>query len=76
MAKIVKSQCPECGARLQLDAESAQAKCEYCGAVSRIERQKPPKDPNALRQQGPVIYVPKASNAWTDAAPEATSIRA
>jgi outer membrane protein assembly factor BamB len=64
MARIVKTDCPECGARLQFDPEGTEAKCEYCGAVSRIEKQKPPKGQEAPHVQGPVVYVPRASNAW------------
>jgi hypothetical protein len=64
MARIVKTDCPECGARLQFDPEGTEAKCEYCGAVSRIEKQKPPKGQEAPHTHGPVVYVPKANNAW------------
>ena len=64
MARIVKTSCPECGARLQFDPEGTEAKCAYCGAVSRIEKQKPPKGEAPVRTQGPVVYVPRASYAW------------
>jgi hypothetical protein len=60
MARIVKSACPECGASIQFDAEGDQAKCDYCGAIARIERSKPPRQPDAQRQGGPVVYAPKA----------------
>jgi len=38
--KIVKSNCPECGARVQLDPNAEQFKCEYCGTVARVENTK------------------------------------
>jgi len=63
MARIVKSACPECGAGIQFDAEGVEAKCEYCGAIARIERSKPPKPGTAEmpRIDGrPVVYAPKA----------------
>ena len=62
MARIVKSACPECGASIQFDAEGDQAKCDYCGAIARIERSKPPRQTDAPRQGGPVVYVPKAAS--------------
>jgi DNA-directed RNA polymerase subunit RPC12/RpoP len=64
MARIVKTACPECGARLKFDAEATEAKCEYCGAVSRIEKQKPPKGAPPVQTRGPVVYVPRASHTW------------
>lgn len=63
MARIVKTACPECGARIQFDPAGVEAKCEYCGAVSRIERSKPPRPGTAEmpRVDGrPVVYAPKA----------------
>jgi DNA-directed RNA polymerase subunit RPC12/RpoP len=64
MARIVKTSCPDCGARLQFDPEGTEAKCDYCGAVSRIEKQRPPKGQEAPHTHGPVVYVPKANHAW------------
>ncbi|MCK9459070.1 MAG: PQQ-binding-like beta-propeller repeat protein [Proteobacteria bacterium] len=64
MARIVKTACPDCGARLQFDPEGTEAKCEYCGAVSRIEKQKPPKGQAPQQFQGHVVYVPKAGHSW------------
>jgi outer membrane protein assembly factor BamB len=49
---------------LQFDPEGTEAKCAYCGAVSRIEKQKPPKGQPPVPMQGPVVYVPKANYAW------------
>jgi outer membrane protein assembly factor BamB/DNA-directed RNA polymerase subunit RPC12/RpoP len=43
MAKLVNAKCPECGAKLKVDPNLAETKCEYCGAVSRVEDKKKAK---------------------------------
>jgi len=40
MAKLVNAKCPDCGAKLKIDPTLDEAKCEYCGSVSRIEDKK------------------------------------
>ncbi len=58
MAKLVNTKCPECGARLAIDPEKDQARCDYCGAVSRVEHRRhkaPPPPPGSPIQ--PVIRV-------------------
>jgi outer membrane protein assembly factor BamB len=64
MAKLVNTKCPECGARLAVDPEKDEVRCDYCKAVSRIEnrRQKaPPLPPGAPIQ--PVIRVGTSTGA-------------
>jgi DNA-directed RNA polymerase subunit RPC12/RpoP len=70
MSKLVSAKCPECGAKLKIDPSQAEAKCEYCGAVSRVEDKKkakaappPPQTPGMTYQ--PVIRVSSgASWSW------------
>ncbi len=38
MSRTVGAKCPECGARLKVDPEQPEAKCEYCGTVAEIQR--------------------------------------
>ena len=33
MAKLVKTKCPECGARLEINPEADKITCEYCGRI-------------------------------------------
>jgi hypothetical protein len=64
MAKLVNTKCPDCGARLAIDPERDQARCDYCGAVSRVEhrRQKSPPPPPGRPVQ-PVIRVGTSTGA-------------
>lgn len=60
--KIVKSNCPECGARVQVNPDADEFRCEYCGTVARIENKKkkdqpPPPRPQAGVPVQPVIRV-------------------
>ncbi len=66
MTKLVQAKCPECGARLKVDPQAAEAKCEYCGSVSpiqvgkkRVVRANPQAPPPA-----PAIYVPSQRSTW------------
>jgi outer membrane protein assembly factor BamB len=66
MAKLVNTKCPECGARLAIDPDQDQARCDYCGAVSRVEnrRHKAPPVPQGV-PAGPVIRVgTSAGRIW------------
>ena len=38
--KLIKMQCPNCGATLSVDENAEKAVCEYCGAVVPVEKQK------------------------------------
>jgi outer membrane protein assembly factor BamB len=62
MAKLLSAKCPECGAKLKVDPTQSETKCEYCGAVSRVEDKKkvgnappPPQTPGVPYK--PVIRV-------------------
>lgn len=62
MAKLVNAKCPECGAKLKVDPTQAEARCDYCGAVSRVEdKKKAPATPLPAQTPGasyqPVIRV-------------------
>jgi DNA-directed RNA polymerase subunit RPC12/RpoP len=69
--KLKTAKCPECGARLEVDPSQSEVRCEYCGAISRVEDKKksarqappPPQSSNAPAQ--PVIRVNSgASLTW------------
>jgi hypothetical protein len=62
MAKLLSAKCPECGAKLKVDPTVDETKCEYCGAVSRVEDKKkvgkaPPPPPTPGVPYRPVIRV-------------------
>ncbi len=38
--KLIKLQCPNCGATLSVDENAEKAICEYCGAVVQVESEK------------------------------------
>ncbi len=62
---FVKSNCPECGARLNVDTALESLKCEYCGTVSRIaDKKKPQVQPKAAPGGNvqPVIWVSSAAS--------------
>ena len=66
---IIKSKCPECGARMKVDMQAEFARCEYCGTTARIaDKKKPPPKPtpHAPKAPEPVIWVSTGrSFAWT-----------
>lgn len=70
MAKtlIMKTKCPECGARMKVDIQAETARCEYCGTTARIaDKKKPPPQlpPNAVQVPLPVIWVSSGSStSW------------
>jgi len=70
MAKLVKTKCPECGARLEINPEADKITCEYCGGVSLVEDKKKKKDqpPPAAQTPGmpvqPVIRI-NTGASWT-----------
>ncbi|MFO8074239.1 MAG: PQQ-binding-like beta-propeller repeat protein [Polyangia bacterium] len=73
MAKVRlrTAKCPECGARLEVDPNQSEARCEYCGTTSRVEdkkkaaRQAPPPPQPAGAPAQPVIKVNSgASLTW------------
>jgi DNA-directed RNA polymerase subunit RPC12/RpoP len=62
---LVTAKCPECGAKLKIDPEKTENTCEYCGAVSRVEKkgkgQAPAPPPPAGQPVMPVIRVSTGS---------------
>lgn len=56
MAALVPVQCPQCGAKVEVDPDMSQTTCRYCGTTSWVERpdvQRPKPPPNTR-----VIHIP------------------
>ncbi len=66
---FIKSNCPECGARLNVNTTSDYIKCEYCGTTSRIaDKKNSSQETNKPSQSKiePVIWVSTGSYfSWT-----------
>jgi len=62
MSRLIKTKCPECGARLKVDPDKNEAKCEYCGAISRVETGKPTDTPPPARGGAPIQPVIRISS--------------
>jgi hypothetical protein len=41
MARVEASNCPECGAPLEVHPETKEARCEYCGTLAQVHQDKP-----------------------------------
>lgn len=61
MAALVPVQCPQCGAKVDVDPDDTQTTCRYCGTLSWVQRPdvRRPKPPPNTR----VIYVPAPPQA-------------
>ncbi|MBW2535253.1 MAG: hypothetical protein JRI55_27415, partial [Deltaproteobacteria bacterium] len=64
MTRAVSAKCPECGARLKIDPGLPQARCEFCGTTSVIQRGKAPPAPPTGAPQHPVIHVGTGFRWW------------
>lgn len=65
---FVKSNCPECGAILNVDVGQESVKCEYCGTVARVADKKKPPATTSPAPDGkvqPVIWVSTGRGSWT-----------
>lgn len=57
--RLVADKCPECGARVEVDADRAEARCEYCGASFRVGARAPVAGPAPEAAAAPADLRPR-----------------